>query len=109
MTASDRDEDTEALDYKDEISSHMPGMTPGPEDEAWGEMLGSLTDDQMGKLVDGLRDLMEKAKAREKAEAAEKAKAPAKTKVPGTAERAASQAFADDDFRFEAIRDRLPT
>jgi hypothetical protein len=73
----------------DEPASYMPGMTPGPEDEAWNKAMGSLTNTQIEKLADSLMDLYEKTKAREKVERA-----------------ASGQAEKDDDDTFQAFRDR---
>ena len=75
-------------DDDDPSSGHGPGMTPGPEDEAWNEMLGSLTDADMRRLVDALVRLHEEAKAREQ------------TKKP------VSGASEDEDSGFEDLRDR---
>lgn len=52
----------------DEPSGYAPGMTPGPEDEEWNEALGSLTEPQIERLVDGLAGLFEKTKASQEAE-----------------------------------------
>lgn len=76
------------VEDKDLSGGHGPGMTPGPEDEAWNEMLGSLTDADLGRLVDALRKLNDKAAIRE------------------ASEKQASVASEDEDRSFEDLRDR---
>lgn len=53
-------------DYDDDPSGCMPGMTLGPEDEAHNEWLASLTDDDMDRLAQGLKELMDEKKKTEK-------------------------------------------
>jgi|GEM_PF-5331844 len=52
----------------DDPSGPGPGMTLGDEDRAWSDMLASLDDAQMGKLMEGLVRLNEETKARTEAE-----------------------------------------